>query len=86
MQIRYTFKREGPGPSEQIVSIRTLDGEEQLVLSKRKTVNSQVEVGDPIASTNNTYLIELPRETASGKWRVWIPESEVVGTSMVAAE
>ena len=86
MRIRCTFKREGPGPSEQIVSIKTRDGEEQLVLSTRKLNGHQVEVGEPLATEPGMFLVELPRETASGRWRVWVSEDEIAGQNLMAAE
>jgi hypothetical protein len=86
MRLKCVYKADGPGPSEQIVSITTSDKAEQIVLSKRKVAGGSIEVGDPLAEHNGMYLVELPRETASGRWRVWVPHSELIEASMMAAE
>ena len=70
---------EGPGPSEATVSIATVDGaREEVVLSKRRLQDGSMNVGAALAHAEGRYLIELPREAASGLWRIRIPASEVV--------
>lgn len=73
--------REGQHPSEVVVSVETRGGKrEQLVLDRRAiSSESTIEVGYPIAKDeNNHLLVELPRETIRGEWRVWVPPSIVV--------
>ena len=70
---------EGPGPSEATVSILTVEGgREEVVLSKRMLQEGRMNVGAALSHEEGRYLIELPREAASGLWRIWVPESEVV--------
>lgn len=77
----------GPGPSEQIVGIETKNGQEQVVLSARTLVNGYLSVGEPLMKEGQMYLVELPRESASGRWRVWVRDSETSDTAkMIAAE
>jgi subtilisin-like proprotein convertase family protein len=88
MFIRCQILNPGPGPSEQIVGIETKAGQEQVVLSARALINGYLYVGEPLAKEGRMYLVELPRESASGRWRIWVPDSEVSDNSptMIAAE
>ncbi|MFY9342468.1 MAG: hypothetical protein WAT39_08255 [Planctomycetota bacterium] len=58
------------GP-ERLVSIDTVDGTEQVPVSGTFLVNSKLRVS-PIAARNSQLLVELPSESVSGKWRVWV--------------
>lgn len=79
MRIRGTHIADGPGPSEVIVGILTVEGtREEVVLSKRLFQEGRVHVGSALLQEKDRYLIELPREAASGRWRIWIPASEVI--------
>lgn len=89
MLIKCEIISDGPGPSEKIVGIKTYDGSEQVVLSGRTIISGgYVNVGEPLSSDEGLYLVELPRESASGRWRVWVPDSETSDNrpSMIAAE
>ena len=78
MLIKCTPVADGPGPSEATVSILTIDGvREEVVLSKRVLHGNAMNVGASLHHEAGRYLIELPRESATGRWRIWIPESEV---------
>lgn len=77
MLIKCQRLMEGPGPSEAIVSIRTTKGEEEVVVYTGLLTNGYLEVGPQLSGQADRVLVELPRESASGRWRVWIPASEV---------
>jgi hypothetical protein len=64
-------------PSEAVVAVRTKDGLERLVVSRRSIVNGAVSIGWPIRQDGDTYLVELPRETQSGAWRVWVGRDQL---------
>lgn len=82
MLIKCTKIADGPGPSEATVSIKTVDGTpEEVILAQRLLKSDAMDVGAPLNVNPGQYLIELPRESASGRWRVWIPESEVVNAA-----
>jgi hypothetical protein len=84
MLVKCTKIADGPGPSEAVVSIVTVDGpSEEVALSSRHFQNGTINVGAPLNAQKGQYLIELPRESASGRWRIWIPESEVVSDRML---
>ncbi len=77
--MRIKVKQEGQGlhPNEVVVSIPTLSGEERLVLHKRSLDGNFLEIGYPISQDSESYLIELPRETMTGLWRVRIRQSNL---------
>lgn len=86
MLIKVELVAEGPGPSEAVVSIRTIDeATEEVVLSRRILHDGLVDVGEPLMARNGAYLVELPRETMSGRWRVWVPGSEAVRSAKLQA-
>ena len=79
MRVRIEEVGVGQHPSERIVKVRTIGGSEQLVVDKRSIRDQSLDVGYPVGQHNGTeLLVELPRETFSGAWRVWIDRATVV--------
>lgn len=79
MFVRFSLIAEGPGPFESVVGVRRSDGAtEEIVLSKRLTDEGAINVGSPLMEKGGNFLVELPRESVSGKWRIWVPRSEAV--------
>jgi hypothetical protein len=76
MRLRTAEQSAGPVPSEKVVTIRTARGSEELIVHASQIAPNGIEVG-LIAQSGNEVLIELPRETLSGRWRVWVPKSAV---------
>ncbi len=72
--MRVKIDNEAPGlhPSEVVVGLETADGFERLVVHPRSIKKNSLDIGYPISDAQNQYLIELPRETQSGAWRVWV--------------
>ncbi len=69
---------EGPGPKEVVVEVATIDGGvEEMIVDQRALRDDSVEVGHPISAHNGHSLVELPREAMSGRWRVWVENSEI---------
>lgn len=69
----------GLHPSEVVVEIRTATGPERLAVDRRSVQNGTLFVGwRPLAEKRGQWLIELPRETMSGTWRVWVKHNEIV--------
>ena len=78
MFVKCTVLAEGPGPSEMVVSIKTVDGhDEQVLLSRRSIIDDYIRVGAVLDRDGGNVLVELPRETSSGRWRVWVSEANV---------
>lgn len=65
-------------PSEVVVQVKTTTGVENLVVDKRSLQTNSLSIGSPIARNKDTLLVELPRETMSGAWRVWVKESALI--------
>lgn len=72
-RIRVEIVKDGLHPSEAVVAIDTTSGgKEYLTVSRRSVDSDSIEVGFPVAQENGSYLVELPRETEAGSWRVWV--------------
>ena len=79
MRLRVTRLAEGPGPGEVVVEVTTMTGAtEQVIVHVTGMVGDTIDVGYPLASSEEQRLIELPRESVSGKWRLWVPQSAMV--------
>ncbi len=74
---------DGQHPSEAVVSVTTAEGkQEELIVDKRSLEQSTqggstLRVGYPLKSESGQFLIELPRETMRGTWRVWVKKNEL---------
>jgi hypothetical protein len=78
-RIRVQILGEGQHPSEALVAVQTADGvRENLIVDRRSIDHSTIEVGYPVGSSADRYLIELPRETVNGQWRLWMKRSDVL--------
>jgi hypothetical protein len=86
--MRVKVQRVGPGlhHSEVVVAIKTTTGPARLVVDNRSIEREMLEIGYPIDRDGDKYLIELPRETTTGSWRVWVAEDMVVDSEMAPAE
>ncbi len=70
---------DGQHPSELMVSVATADGQrEKMVIDRRSLKEGTIEVGYPVGSQDNRFLIELPRETLRGFWRVWVGKDRLI--------
>jgi hypothetical protein len=74
MRIKLESYKQGLHPNELIVILKTLSGSEKLVVHKRSIKDNTINVGHPIEATRDGYLVELPTETTTGAWRVWVPK------------
>jgi len=87
MRVKIRPIGKGLHPSEVVVEIQTIDGGERLVVDKQSIQGNSLSVGWPIATKKSQYLVELPQETMSGTWRVWVRKSQIVPEGeQVAAE
>jgi hypothetical protein len=75
MRIKFNNRRDGPIPSETVVTIATVSGTEDVIVHQSQVDASTVEVGFIREKEDGSLLIELPRETMSGRWRVSVPRS-----------
>jgi hypothetical protein len=63
------------GP-ETLVSIDTIEGAEQVAVSGTFLVDNRLRVS-PVQARHSQLLVELPSESATGKWRVWVKRESV---------
>ena len=80
MRLHVKTLSEGPGPSEVVVEVMTSSGitEQVIVHSDDILEGDTIEVGYPIHFTDDKSLVELPSESISGRWRIWVPSSVVI--------
>lgn len=62
----------GPIKSERIVRFRTVDSVESIVVPATQVRNGRRLVAEVIHRAPRKVLVELPRESLSGRWRVWV--------------
>lgn len=79
MQLRVRTIGPGMYEDEVLVAVRTREGEEELLLDSVSVEGERVEVGNPVGGMNGHLLVELPRETTRGQWRVWVEKADVRG-------
>lgn len=78
-RIKVEVLGEGQHPSERMVAVVTAEGVRETVIVDRESIeNSTIDVGYPVGGNKERFLIELPRETTSGRWRIWLKRSDVL--------
>jgi hypothetical protein len=78
-QIKVEHVRGGQHPSEVVVAVRTADGAtEKLIVDKRSIRHGAIEVGYPVGQDDDRLLVELPRESVRGIWRIWITRDALI--------
>lgn len=80
MRLKVEKISEGLHPNEALVSVKTKDGPVSMVVDQTIiSADSTVGIGWPVArnTKDSLLLVELPRETESGAWRVWVAENEL---------
>lgn len=78
MRVKIREVGKGLHPSEVVVVVSTTEGQERLIVDRRSIKDDSLEVGYPIDFQDNQYLVELPRETTTGSWRVWVNEDNII--------
>ena len=72
MRVKVERVREGLHPSEVVVAVATADGIERLIVDRRSLEGDAIAIGYPVGQDGDLLLVELPRETQTGLWRVWV--------------
>ncbi|MGB2866675.1 MAG: hypothetical protein WBC05_25315 [Sedimentisphaerales bacterium] len=68
----------GANKSERIAYITTAEGiRAEVLLSAAQTGSNHILAAE-VARDNNNVLIELPQETSSGYWRVWVNKNQIL--------
>lgn len=77
MRLKVEQIGKGLHPNEAVVAITTTTGTERLVVPRQSISGDSIEVAWPIRTKEDgSALVELPRETQSGAWRVWVPRGQ----------
>ncbi|MGO9742549.1 MAG: hypothetical protein ACLPN5_13755 [Roseiarcus sp.] len=86
MRLKVTEVENGLHPTQVVLSINAEDGVHFVVLNRKSVVCSTIEVGHWVGRRGEFYLVELPSETDSGAWRLWVNKSEIAEQTLEAAE
>jgi hypothetical protein len=79
-RIKCEHVMDGPGPQEQVVRVKQATGVYEEVIASRSSISqNMLETSSVLARDDGKVLIELPRESASGKWRLWINSADTQG-------
>ncbi|HVW84985.1 MAG TPA: hypothetical protein VHB50_09900 [Bryobacteraceae bacterium] len=68
---------DGLVPAERIARIEDADGSVEEIAVSVKDINENRLVASEIGRRGGKVLVELPRESASGRWRIWVKETAV---------
>jgi hypothetical protein len=68
----------GANSSERVAYIKTASGGKAEVILDVSQANHHSVVAAEIGRKDDRVLIELPRETSSGEWRVWVSKKQLV--------
>jgi hypothetical protein len=78
MRVKCKQVQKNIGPSETLIEIETIKGRpEEVIVHNSSLTDDLVEVYR-IAQDGPSVLVELPRESVVGNWRIWIPQQAVV--------
>jgi len=77
-RIRVDVLGEGQHPSERIIAVLTADGQRETVFVDEGSIEGQTIDAYPVGQANGRVLVELPRETTSGRWRIWVKQTDVL--------
>ena len=69
----------GATNSERVAYVKTVSGRDVEVILDVSQANHKSVVAAEIGRKNNNVLIEFPRETSSGNWRVWVSADQIIG-------
>lgn len=68
---------DGLMPAEKIARIQTADGRIEDVSVSAQSISGDKLLASEIGRQEGKVLVELPRESASGRWRIWVKESSI---------
>jgi hypothetical protein len=68
---------DGLMPTEKIAQVEAADGEIEEVEVSTGNISDNKLQASVIGKDEGRVLVELPRESASGHWRIWVKESAV---------
>jgi hypothetical protein len=69
---------DGMMPMERIVRVQDADGATEEITVSTSSISENKLVASEIGREGDRVLVELPRESTSGRWRMWV-NANVVG-------
>ena len=73
------YVSDGLMPNEKVVRIETADGSSEEVAVPIQNIDGDRLEAFEIGRHEGRVLVELPRESTSGRWRIWVRESAIGG-------
>ena len=70
---------EGLMPTEKVARIQNADGKIEEVAVPSRDIQNGTLLAFEIGRSEGNVLVELPRESTSGRWRIWVKESSIGG-------
>jgi len=78
IKIETTKVLDGLIPAEKIARVQSADGRiEEVSVSVKDIAAGNKLMASEIGRREGKVLVELPRESASGRWRIWVNEKAV---------
>jgi len=78
MRLKVTEIEGGLHPSQVVLSINGEDGIHYIAVNRHSVDASSIDVGHYVGRRTDALLVELPTETESGAWRVWVKQNEIL--------
>lgn len=76
-RIRCEKVMDGPGPNDVVVKVHLATGKwEEVVAPSNAVEGGFLETSSVLDKRERQVLVELPRESASGAWRLWVNEED----------
>jgi hypothetical protein len=70
---------DGLMPGEKVARVQTADGKSEEVAVPAQNIENDKLLAFIIGRDEGNVLVELPRESASGRWRIWVKEAAIGG-------
>lgn len=70
--------KDGLVSSERVATITTADGSLEEVAVSASMIDGDVLHAALVGKESGRTLIELPLESASGKWRLWVDDGQIL--------
>lgn len=78
IRVRCEKIKDGFIPAEKIAYILAVDGNlEEVTVSPKNLTGDRFLEASEVGRFDGHVLIELPRESASGRWRLWVDRQQI---------
>jgi hypothetical protein len=68
---------DGLMPTEKVARIENAEGQIEEVAVPEQNIQGGKLLASEIGRSEGKVLVELPRESTAGRWRIWIKESSI---------